>query len=173
MQSFASELVTYVDGQLSREAVPAEIIAKGFKPPVLLPDGSIEDGDHLSANHLNYILNDIYAQLASAKVAVSRTGTNLSGSVTYSDGSIDAWGVVNTVSAAGATLGTGTVTYPVKLPEASRDIRLTVTGNTAGMVTAKVDLANITASGFSLRTDGPSGAVSATVLWRVSYHGGF
>lgn len=61
--SFAANDVTYSDGQENRVRPPDEIFANGFKPPVRNPDGSVSKGDPLAANHLNYILNDIYARL--------------------------------------------------------------------------------------------------------------
>lgn len=63
-KTFAATVVTYVDGQENKVRPPDEIFATGFKPPVKNADGSVTKGDPLSANHLNYILNDIYARIA-------------------------------------------------------------------------------------------------------------
>jgi len=65
--SFAATDVTYSDGQNNKEPVPDEILASGFVPPVRMPDGSISAGSKLAANHLNTILNDLYAQISELK----------------------------------------------------------------------------------------------------------
>lgn len=72
MENFAATDRTYSDGQKNREEVPDEIVKYGFKPPVKLPDGSIEVGDFLSANHLNYIFNDLYSVVYSYSDTISK-----------------------------------------------------------------------------------------------------
>lgn len=62
--SFAATNVTYADEQSNRVRPPDEIFSAGFKPPVKNDDGTITKGDALAANHLNYILNDLYARIA-------------------------------------------------------------------------------------------------------------
>jgi hypothetical protein len=69
--SFAATDVTYADGQNNKEPVPDEILASGFVPPVRMPDGSISVGSKLAANHLNYLLNDLYAQIADLQSRVN------------------------------------------------------------------------------------------------------
>lgn len=165
MESFANDDVTYVDGQLNKEIVPAEIVAKGFKPPVLLPDGSIEEGDHLPANYLNYILNDIYKVIgANAYYPVSKTGSNSAGSVTYSNGDIEAWGSATTNAS-----GVATVTYPVLFPSPAGDIQVTSIGSTNDAVTVKVS--GSTTGGFTIRANDAASAVVANrgVFWRSKY----
>lgn len=62
--SFAGTDVTYPDNQSNRVRPPDEIFSVGFKPPVKNPDGSVSKGDSLAANHLNYILHDLYSRIA-------------------------------------------------------------------------------------------------------------
>lgn len=69
--SFANTDVTYPDGQSNKEPIPNEILDKGFVPPVRMPDGSISAGSKLAANHLNTLLNDLYAQIAELKSRVA------------------------------------------------------------------------------------------------------
>ncbi|KVI50958.1 phosphoglycolate phosphatase [Enterobacter cloacae subsp. cloacae] len=69
--SFADTDVTYADGQKNKEPIPDEILASGFVPPVRMPDGSISTGSKLAANHLNTLLNDLYAQISDLKARVS------------------------------------------------------------------------------------------------------
>ena len=69
--SFADTDVTYADGQKHKEPIPDEILASGFVPPVRMPDGSISAGSKLAANHLNTLLNDLYAQIADLKARVT------------------------------------------------------------------------------------------------------
>lgn len=69
--SFANTDVSYPDGQSNKEPIPNEILDKGFVPPVRMPDGSISAGSKLAANHLNTLLNDLYAQIAELKSRVA------------------------------------------------------------------------------------------------------
>lgn len=69
--SFANTDVFYHDGQSNKEPIPNEILDKGFVPPVRMPDGSISAGSKLAANHLNTLLNDLYAQIAELKSRVA------------------------------------------------------------------------------------------------------
>lgn len=69
--SFAATDVTYSDGQNNKEPVPDEILAAGFVPPVRMPDGSISAGSKLAANHLNTLLNDLYAQIADLNARIA------------------------------------------------------------------------------------------------------
>lgn len=69
--SFAATDVTYSDGQNNKEPIPDEILASGFVPPVRMPDGSISAGNKLAANHLNTLLNDLYAQIADLKARIT------------------------------------------------------------------------------------------------------
>lgn len=69
--SFADTDVTYADGQKNKEPIPDEILASGFVPPVRMPDGSISASSKLAANHLNTLLNDLYAQIADLKARVT------------------------------------------------------------------------------------------------------
>ena len=56
--SLADTDVTYADGQKNKD-------------PVRMPDGSISAGSKLAANHLNTLLNDLYAQIADLKARVT------------------------------------------------------------------------------------------------------
>lgn len=69
--SFANTDVTYPDGQSNKEHIPDEILDKGFVPPVRMPDGSISAGSKLAANHLNTLLNDLYAQIADLNARIA------------------------------------------------------------------------------------------------------
>lgn len=68
--SFAATDVTYADGQNNKEPVPDEILASGFVPPVRMPDGSISAGSKLAANHLNTLLNELFAQNSELKTQI-------------------------------------------------------------------------------------------------------
>ncbi|EEV9286097.1 phosphoglycolate phosphatase [Escherichia coli] len=71
LDSFAAQNLTFSDGQNNKEAIPEEIVEYGFKPPVRAADGSIQVGDKLAANHLNYLLNDLYSQISDLKARVA------------------------------------------------------------------------------------------------------
>lgn len=70
MDSFAAQDLQFDDGQNNKEPIPDEIQQYGWRPPVRAQDGSIIAGHKLTANHLNYIINDLYAQLAELKSKV-------------------------------------------------------------------------------------------------------
>lgn len=63
IQSFADNNVQYPDLQPNKAALPDEIIANGFKPPIITQNGTVQYGDPLSAQHLNYLLNEIFNRL--------------------------------------------------------------------------------------------------------------
>ena len=69
--SFANTDVSYPDGQSNKEPIPDEILDKGFVPPVRMPYGSISAGSKLAANHLNTLLNDLYAQIADLNARIA------------------------------------------------------------------------------------------------------
>ena len=69
--SFADTKVTYAEGKKKKKQIQDEIFASGFVPPVRMPDGSISAGSKLAANHLNTLLNDLYAQIADLKARVT------------------------------------------------------------------------------------------------------
>ena len=69
--SFTNTDVSYPDGQSNKEPIPDEILDKGFVPPVRMPDGSISAGSKLAANHLNTLLNDLYAQIADLNARIA------------------------------------------------------------------------------------------------------
>ncbi|WP_241640736.1 phosphoglycolate phosphatase [Rosenbergiella epipactidis] len=71
MDSFAASDLQFDDGQNNIESIPDEVQQYGFRPPVRGKDGSIIAGHKLTANHLNYILNDLYAQIAELKSRVN------------------------------------------------------------------------------------------------------
>lgn len=121
MESFANTDVDYPDGQSNRVVVPAEIQARGFKPPVRTASGELEKGDSLAANHLNYILNDIYKKFSNSKIIVESSGDATSGYRRYSNGDIEIWGY-STPNASGVA----TVSYPITLPGNTRNIQLTM-----------------------------------------------
>lgn len=73
--SFADTDITYSDGQTNKLKPPDEIYTNGFKPPVRNSDGSVMKGDPLAANHLNYILNDLYAQITALEVRIAALET--------------------------------------------------------------------------------------------------
>ena len=70
MDSFAAQDLQFDDGQNNKEPIPDEIQQYGWRPPVRSQDGSIIAGHKLTANHLNYIIHDLYAQLAELKAKV-------------------------------------------------------------------------------------------------------
>lgn len=70
MDSFAAQDLQFDDGQNNKEPIPDEIQQYGFRPPVRAKDGSIIAGHKLTANHLNYIFNDLYTQIAELKAKV-------------------------------------------------------------------------------------------------------
>ncbi|SEQ64813.1 hypothetical protein SAMN05216522_10526 [Rosenbergiella nectarea] len=67
MESFAANDLLFDDGQNNKESIPDEVQQYGFRPPVRAQDGSIIPGHKLTANHLNYIFNDLYSQIAELK----------------------------------------------------------------------------------------------------------
>ncbi|WP_375601072.1 phosphoglycolate phosphatase [Klebsiella aerogenes] len=71
LNSFAAQDLKYSDGQNNKETIPDEIVEYGFKPPVRAADGTVQVGDKLTANHLNYLLNDLYSQISELKSRVS------------------------------------------------------------------------------------------------------
>lgn len=71
LNSFAAQDLKYSDGQNNKEAIPDEIVEYGFKPPVRAADGTVQVGDKLTANHLNYLLNDLYSQISELKSRIS------------------------------------------------------------------------------------------------------
>ncbi|HBQ0466444.1 TPA: phosphoglycolate phosphatase [Klebsiella aerogenes] len=71
LNSFAAQDLKYSDGQNNKETIPDEIVEYGFKPPVRAADGSVQVGDKLTANHLNWLLNDLYNQIQELKARVS------------------------------------------------------------------------------------------------------
>lgn len=174
VDSFSNEDRQYSDGQNNREPIPDEIIAYGFKPPVKLPDGSIEVGDFLAANHLNYIFNDLYAKLAIAMVVVESFGDSTGGYRKFSNGDIEMWG-------RGGPNSTGdtTITFPVVLPATTRDLQVgSMMASTVTLdihVTMVVDN-SVTTTGF--RTKSVARAATATnntastnaFWWRAYYH---
>ena len=71
IESFAASDIQYPDGQRNKETPPDEVIANGFVPPVRAADGTIIAGNKLTANHLNYILNDLYAKNAELEARIA------------------------------------------------------------------------------------------------------
>ncbi|MET5573161.1 phosphoglycolate phosphatase [Klebsiella aerogenes] len=71
LNSFAAQDLKYSDGQNNKETIPDEIVEYGFKPPVRAADGTVQVGDKLTANHLNYLLNDLYSQISELKSRIS------------------------------------------------------------------------------------------------------
>ncbi|EPK1682140.1 phosphoglycolate phosphatase [Klebsiella aerogenes] len=71
LNSFAAQDLKYSDGQNNKENIPDEIVEYGFKPPVRAADGTVQVGDKLPANYLNYLLNDLYSQISELKSRVS------------------------------------------------------------------------------------------------------
>lgn len=166
MESFANSDRQYSDGQNNREPIPEEVQTYGFKPPVRLPDGSIEKGDFLSSNHLNYILNDLYSKLASARVVTQKGGDSSEGYTVFSDGTIEMWGRATTLAA-----GSVNVVFPIPIPSPTRDIQLTTTGETQPVIVL-VNQASLTANGFTAyATTGAGAATSRTFHWKAVYHG--
>ncbi|MBV4411839.1 phosphoglycolate phosphatase [Enterobacteriaceae bacterium YMB-R22] len=64
IKSFAENNVHYSDLQVNKADIPQEILANGFKPPIKMPDGSVQQGDPLTAQYLNYMLNEIFSRLS-------------------------------------------------------------------------------------------------------------
>lgn len=63
IKSFADNNVQYSDLQSNKAEIPEEILANGFKPPIMTENGTVQYGDPLSAQHLNYLLNEIFKRL--------------------------------------------------------------------------------------------------------------
>lgn len=167
MENFAATTRVYSDGQNNREEVPAEIVQYGFKPPVKLPDGSIEVGDYLAANHLNFIINDIYKKLSTSLVVTEKSGNTNAGYRKFSNGDIEAWGRAVT----GAD-GSVTVNYGIQMPAPTGDIQATDSGGANDNTSIKVTLP-ATVTGFTIRAGNVSGAPLSgrVVIWRAVYHG--
>lgn len=165
MDSFANVDVNYPDGQTNKTVVPAEIQARGFKPPIRTATGELEKGDNLAANHLNFILNDIYNKLGASRQIEKKSGDNQNGYVQYSNGDVEMWGIATTPAS-----GMLVVNYPVNIPAATRDIQLTDIGELQA-VGVRVG-GNPTSSGFTLYASNSSGAgVVRAVFWKAIYHG--
>lgn len=175
MDSFANTDVDYPDGQSNRVVVPAEIQARGFKPPVRTASGELEKGDSLAANHLNYILNDIYKKLSGARQLDSYGGDSNAGYRKYTNGDVDMWG-----GGTAGSDGNASITYPVTLPAVTRDIQLTMLTTSDG---ASMDIhqamvidASQTVTGFRARCIFRATGASSNQLsqngfrWRASYH---
>ncbi|QKJ86694.1 phosphoglycolate phosphatase [Paramixta manurensis] len=64
INSFAENDVQYSDLQTNKAEIPQEIIKNGFKPPIKMPDGSVQLGDPLPAQYLNFLLNEIFVRLS-------------------------------------------------------------------------------------------------------------
>lgn len=167
MENFAATTRVYSDGQNNREEVPAEIVQYGFKPPVKLPDGSIEVGDFLSANHLNFMFYDIYQKLSTSLVVTEKSGNTTAGYRKFSNGDIEAWGRATT----GAD-GSVTVNYGIQMPSPTGDIQITDTASGNDNVSVKVTLST-SVTGFTIRAANASGAAlpGRIVLWKAVYHG--
>ncbi|AEX65695.1 hypothetical protein DIBBI_gp27 [Xanthomonas phage vB_XveM_DIBBI] len=179
MDSFANVDVNYPDGQTNKTVVPAEIQARGFKPPIRTATGELEKGDNLAANHLNFILNDIYNKLKasgdSAITVVEAGGDTANGYRSYSNGHIEMWGT----GTPGAD-GNVTITYPVVLPALTRDIQISMLSTPdgtnmdlhAGMIISQSQ----TPTGFRarciFRSSGSTsnGASQNGFTWRANYH---
>jgi len=179
MDSFANTSREYSDGQKNIEPIPDEIQAYGFKPPVKLPDGNIEEGDYLAANHLNFLLNDLYKKLSSALVVIESGGTPQNGYRRFSNGDIEAWGR-GTPNAN----GDATVTYPIALPEATGDVQVNSMNNSQTgtndfniHATMVIDT-TYTRTGFRTKSayipNGGGAPIASPngFLWRAYYHAG-
>ena len=170
MKSFANVDVGYPDGQTNKTVVPAEIQARGFKPPVRATDGTLELGDNLAANHLNYILNDIYNQLQAGNLVVESGGDNNNGYRKFRDGTVEAWGVGMLVN------GDLTVTLPTTFPAAPADIITTIGGTNFGINVDVVAALSATTTTIAFRgryipVAGGAGGLSGTKFsWRAAYH---
>lgn len=179
MESFANVDVDYPDGQTNKTVVPAEIQARGFKPPVRATDGTLELGDNLAANHLNYILHDIYTQLKYSKdnslTVVESGGDSTQGYKKYSNGDIEIWG-----AGTPGDDGNATITYPVVLPALTRDIMVTMLtfpdGSSMDMHVGMVISTSQSTTGFRVRCIYRTGSGTANVVskngffWRAKYH---
>lgn len=172
MKSFAATDVTYSDGQRNREPIPDEIQATGFKPPVKLPDGSIEAGDYLAANHLNAILYDLYSQIAASSQVVEKGGSSSTGYRVYANGDIEQWG-----RATPDTSGNAVVTFTKAHPGTTNDIHFTPLIASGSNDIHMVHLVgNPTTTGFTARARYAPAAGGATAVsqnafnWRVYYH---
>jgi len=72
MDSFAAQDLQFDDGQNNKESIPDEIQQYGFRPPVRAQDGTIISGHKLAAQHLNYIINDLYSKNASLEARIAQ-----------------------------------------------------------------------------------------------------
>ncbi|QDH45698.1 structural protein [Pantoea phage vB_PagM_AAM37] len=170
MESFANVDVNYPDGQTNKTVVPAEIQARGFKPPVRSTDGTLEPGSNLAANHLNYILNDIYNQLQAVNLVTESGGDNINGYRKFRDGTVEAWGAGKLVN------GDLNVTLPTTFPEVPADIMTTIGGTNFGNNVDVVAALSATTTTIAFRgryvpvAGGAGGPSGANFSWRAAYH---
>lgn len=167
MESFAKTDRDYADGQKNREPIPDEIQTYGFKPPVKMPDGSIELGDYLAANHLNYILNDIYNQLQATGVT-ERLVTQDSGYRKMSDGRIEMWGIASPNDS-----GIAAVTYPIQIPDRTMQIFFSFNQVSPSSQVRSAIIAASTVNGFTANATTHNGtdvaAFTGPLAWRAFY----
>lgn len=172
MKSFAAKDITYSDGQRNREPIPAEIQESGFKPPVKLPDGLIELGDFLAANHLNTIFNDLYSQISASPQVVEKGGSSTTGYRVFANGDIEQWGV-GTPNAS----GDATITFTKTLPGSTNDISITQRAAAGSSdLHQTMIVGSVTTTGFVTRSRFIAAAGGATAVsqnsffWKVYYH---
>lgn len=167
MDSFANTDRVYSDGQRNKEAIPDEITTYGFKPPVRLPDGSIEAGDYLAANHLNFILNDIYKRIQSGAV-VESVAAQSSGYRRYADGRIEMWGLAQPNAS-----GIVAVTYPVRIPFQTNQIFFSNRVTSPTTITRSIIVSDSTVTGFTVLATKTVNAATSTdntpFAWRAFY----
>lgn len=72
MDSFAAKDLKFDDGQNNKEVLPDEIQQYGFRPPVRAQDGTIIAGHKLAAQHLNYIINELYKKIADQEIRIAQ-----------------------------------------------------------------------------------------------------
>lgn len=95
MDSFASQDRVYDDGQENKVAIPEEIQQFGFKPPVRLASGELTVGDSLTANHLNFLLNDLYSKAGRTRQVV-KVSHGQNGYILYDNNDRLCWGLATT-----------------------------------------------------------------------------
>lgn len=73
MTKYCERVISYPDGQRNIEPCPEEIVRNGFKPPVALPDGSVQKGDVLVCQWFNYLLKHMYRAASNATLDTAGT----------------------------------------------------------------------------------------------------
>lgn len=74
MDSWAASDTTYPSQNAdtpNKEAPTDEMVAVGFAPTYLDKNGNLVVGDPLTAQHINYLFNDLYSKLSAAQARIA------------------------------------------------------------------------------------------------------